>query len=441
MRPLSPRRPSLVRWTAALRSRYAFPARWRREPVAGLRAWVWLRPCRWFERSLQGPTVHHWQETRSILTAPERVREIVERVLPTRPPSSAGPMSSSTRPLATPPAAATGSTELRLQTERGMLRAPAPAPGKPEASLRRRREDRTDPARQVVVLQASPARPRHSSRPPLRSATPRPAREVVSHARLLQLPAPSSPLAAAPPPLRLAPSAVPTSLERGSQDRPARASSELLREHAIRAAGRTPASTAKAAPAGSVRTSAATAAPLVPVERPWPLRPRLSAPSRPGIASASAAASRSATPPAPPWPPLVRPEALAPLRPATAAAHVVHETRGTARAALRVESAPFEQGPAARHPPLVVRPRRPGDLEYVRASAPAGSAVPDAESIRRQVEESVERTVVERVVQRVEKLVARELSPESAPVQRISERVSAELSEALVLERERLGWS
>jgi hypothetical protein len=76
-------------------------------------------------------------------------------------------------------------------------------------------------------------------------------------------------------------------------------------------------------------------------------------------------------------------------------------------------------------------------LEYVRASVPGAAALPDAESIRRQVEERVERTLVERM----ERLVARELSADSAPLSRISERVTAELSEALVLERERLGWS
>ncbi len=77
----------------------------------------------------------------------------------------------------------------------------------------------------------------------------------------------------------------------------------------------------------------------------------------------------------------------------------------------------------------------------MRPGTAGRGAQPDAESIRRTVEESVERTVVERVVQHVERLVARGLSAESAPWQRISERVSADLSEALVLERERLGWS
>lgn len=66
-----------------------------------------------------------------------------------------------------------------------------------------------------------------------------------------------------------------------------------------------------------------------------------------------------------------------------------------------------------------------------------GAPAPDPERIRRQVEERVERTLVERM----ERLVARELSVDSAPFSRLSERVSAELSEALVLERERLGWS
>jgi hypothetical protein len=89
--------------------------------------------------------------------------------------------------------------------------------------------------------------------------------------------------------------------------------------------------------------------------------------------------------------------------------------------------------------PLVHRgaPESPASLEYVRASAKSGDRVPDPESIRRQVEETVERTIVERI----ERLVARQVSADAAPLSRICERVSTELAEALVLERERLGWS
>jgi hypothetical protein len=89
--------------------------------------------------------------------------------------------------------------------------------------------------------------------------------------------------------------------------------------------------------------------------------------------------------------------------------------------------------------PLVHRgaPESPAGLEYVRAGAKSEARAPDPESIRRQVEERVERTIVERI----EKLVARQVSADAAPLSRICERVSAELAEAVVLERERLGWS
>jgi len=92
-------------------------------------------------------------------------------------------------------------------------------------------------------------------------------------------------------------------------------------------------------------------------------------------------------------------------------------------------------------PPLTVvhhgRPGVQGGTEHAAVSAKGTAAALDPETIRRQVEERVERTLVERM----EKLVARELSADAAPLSRLSEMVSTELSEALVLERERLGWS
>ena len=103
------------------------------------------------------------------------------------------------------------------------------------------------------------------------------------------------------------------------------------------------------------------------------------------------------------------------------------------------EHAPVRTEPAeGERLPFVHRgvPGSRAALEYVRTSGKSVAAAPDPESIRRQVEERVERTIVERM----ESLVARELSPDSAPLSRLSERVAQDLSQALVLERERLGW-
>jgi hypothetical protein len=130
-----------------------------------------------------------------------------------------------------------------------------------------------------------------------------------------------------------------------------------------------------------------------------------------------------------------------PMRPPIAALpSLVHGASRADGLAARQEVPSTIHEPAATEPlPLVHRgaPASPAGLEYVRASAKSGDRVPDPESIRRQVEERVERTIVERI----ERLVARQVAADVAPLSRICERVSAELAEALVLERERLGWS
>jgi hypothetical protein len=141
-----------------------------------------------------------------------------------------------------------------------------------------------------------------------------------------------------------------------------------------------------------------------------------------------------ADPLAPSWPSAIQ---LA----APAVRSVAHgASRTTGPAAVAEEPFAVRQAPAETEPLPIVHRGTHGPaagLELVRASTKGVATVPDLESIRRQVEERVERTIVERM----ERLVARELSADSAPLSRLSERVSTELSEALVLERERLGWS
>jgi hypothetical protein len=190
-----------------------------------------------------------------------------------------------------------------------------------------------------------------------------------------------------------------------------------------------------------VRTLAPCAVPsLRSIEHGVPPRTRTALPGRPGArrftrkatdpVPSSQSTAALADPPAPSWPSPV---------PAAAVPSILYAVgRATGNAAL-------EEGPSAirnepvetERLPLVQAQGSPAGLEYVRASVKSVAPVPDPETIRRQVEEKVERTIVERT----ETLVARELSADSAPFSRLRERVFAELSEALVLERERLGWS
>jgi hypothetical protein len=125
---------------------------------------------------------------------------------------------------------------------------------------------------------------------------------------------------------------------------------------------------------------------------------------------------------------------------AVAAASELHAASRTAFPTALGEE-PFAIRREAVMPPLPVVHRGgsgvQGGPEHAASSANGAAPALDPERIRRQVEERVERTLVERM----ERLVARELSADAAPLSRLSERVSAELSEALVLERERLGWS
>jgi hypothetical protein len=64
----------------------------------------------------------------------------------------------------------------------------------------------------------------------------------------------------------------------------------------------------------------------------------------------------------------------------------------------------------------------------------------DVREIQETVTRRVEETLHRRVRTDVESVVARELSLDSALARRLSDRLYGGLYEALVLERERLGW-
>jgi hypothetical protein len=219
----------------------------------------------------------------------------------------------------------------------------------------------------------------------------------------------------------------------------------LPREQGRRASGRARiASTPAPAAATRIRLPAPSA--VTPLTR-FDLGPPMRKPALPSRRLLARRSRASAPDPAPPHPPLATAADLpAPSWPsslaitAVAAASELHAASRTAFSMARAEE-PFALGREAAMPPLPVvhrgGPGLPGGAEHPAVSAKGDAPVLDPERIRRQVEERVERTLVERM----ERLVARELSADAAPLSRLSERVSAELSEALVLERERLGWS
>ncbi len=430
---------SVLRWAARLQSRYAFPDRFRPKVGAGVQDWVWLRLPRFSAMGAAGPrAVHHWSQVRgSTDTVRERVSEVVRHELQRarlRPiagtsPSPSAPSFTRTpnagRPrvkVDAPPAVRFPPQRLELPLAKAQSAAMGAAPQPPTTGPAISRAASQDIIRELVTTPFLVAPPR-----PILSASPPPFLGSRSQHFVV----------VSPRDLRgLAPGR--------TGDAPARASSELPREHRGRGAGHVRDSTTAPAPAASARMPAPSAlTPLRGVDHGLPAR----VPTSPSSGLLARRIRAKAADPMPPIrlsamhadpPALSWPSPLAPATPAMSELHVAR--RSASPPELLGEAFAFRREVAATEGLPVVRRAAQGfhaGPEEGPGRTKGGAPAPDPERIRRQVEERVERTLVERM----ERLVARELSVDSAPFSRLSERVSAELSEALVLERERLGWS
>jgi hypothetical protein len=446
----APRESSLLRWAAALRSRYAVPDRFRPKAGTGLQDWVWLRLPRLLALGSHVPgAVHHWSEVRqSTNTLRERVREVVRRESrrgPTRSLAAASPSPSAAALIRTPdigrprvegvapPAVRLPSNRFELSLAGARSGAVSAASHAPTAGPAIARALSRDVLRELVTTPA-----------PSASAPPLPFLVVPSPPILVTLPRPFL-VARSQHFLVASPGGSRAVLPGRTSVTAPGVPPEFRREQGTRASGRARiASTPAPAAATSIRLPAPSAVtPLARIDLGAPMR-------QPALPSRRLLARRprtSAPDPAPLYPPLATASDLpAPSWPSSLAISTVAAASELHSASRSAFPAAFAQDPfslrrdAPREPlPVVHRGRSgvQGGQEQAASSAKGATPAPDAERIRRQVEERVERTLVERM----ERLVARELSPDAAPLSRLSERVSAELSEALVLERERLGWS